>query len=125
MGGGIVMKPFSLEEYLENPSRKIITRDGRNVKIHCTNFDEFTPIIAEIEDDIYSTAFCKNGKIIDDKDTSCDLFFAPELHEGWINVYKWGDNYRYTGDVFSSKEKALENIKGCDNVATIKIEWEE
>ena len=32
------MRQFSLEEYLKNPSRKVITRDGQSVKIHCTNF---------------------------------------------------------------------------------------
>ena len=25
------MKPFSLEEYIKNPSRKIVTRDGKKV----------------------------------------------------------------------------------------------
>lgn len=31
------MKQFNLDEYLKNPNRKIITRDGRNVRIVCTN----------------------------------------------------------------------------------------
>ena len=31
------MKQFNLEEYLANPSRKVITRDGRNVRIICTD----------------------------------------------------------------------------------------
>ncbi len=44
------MKPFNLEEYLKNPNREIVTRDGRNVKIICTNFDsEKYPIIGEIK----------------------------------------------------------------------------
>ena len=30
------MKQFNLEEYLNNTSRKVVTRDGRNVKIHKT-----------------------------------------------------------------------------------------
>ena len=34
------MKQFSLEEYLKNPSRKVVTRDGEAVKIHCINFDD-------------------------------------------------------------------------------------
>ena len=32
------MKQFNLNEYLKDPSKKVITRDGRAVKIHCTNF---------------------------------------------------------------------------------------
>ena len=120
------MKQFNLEEYLKNPSRKVITRDGRSVKIHCTNYylgDRC--IVAEIEGSGHSQPFNRNGTFQGREITPLDLFFAPEKHEGWINVYKWGDDYRYTGDVFSSKEKALKSVTGCDNVATIKIEWEE
>ena len=29
------MKQFNLEEYLENPDRRIITRDGDSVRIIC------------------------------------------------------------------------------------------
>lgn len=120
------MKPFNLEEYLKNPSRKIVTRDRRAVKIYCTNYDSRQPIIAQIEGHNSSQSFTKDGRYyIDNRNSPYDLFFTPEKHEGWINVYKWGDDYRYTGDVFSSKEKALKSVKGCDDVATIKIEWEE
>lgn len=31
------MKQFNLDEYLANPSRKVVTRDGRNVRIRCTD----------------------------------------------------------------------------------------
>ena len=31
------MKQFSLKEYLANPSRKVVTRDGKNVRILCTD----------------------------------------------------------------------------------------
>ena len=118
------MKQFNLEEYLKNPSRKVITKDGRNVKIHCTNSIGSHPVMAEIEGERYSYSYNKNGECFCNP-SSNDLFFAPEKHEGWINVYKWGDDYRYTGEVFSSEERALMNVKGCDCVATIKIEWEE
>lgn len=33
MVGGIIMIQFNLKEYLKNPNRKVITRDGRDVKI--------------------------------------------------------------------------------------------
>ena len=54
------MKPFSLEEYLKNPSRKVVTRDGRNVTIHCTNYDASQPIIAEIEEGIFNKNYLKD-----------------------------------------------------------------
>ena len=123
------MKPFNLEEYIANPNKKLITRDGRKVtRILCTDAKGSFPIIALIEtynNSEYPYTFTKEGKDSPGITHSNDLFFAPEKHEGWINVYKWGENYRYTGDVFSSKEKALMGVKGCDGVATIKIEWEE
>ena len=62
MGGGIVMKPFSLEEYNKNPNQKVVTRDGRNVTIHCTNYDSNSPIIAQIEGAHSSNSFTKEGK---------------------------------------------------------------
>ena len=31
------MEQFSLEKYLANPSRKVVTRDGRNARIICTD----------------------------------------------------------------------------------------
>lgn len=44
------MKPFNLEEYLKNPSRKVVTRDGRNVRIICTDFDNPDyPVVGEIK----------------------------------------------------------------------------
>ena len=122
------MKAFSLEEYLKNPSRKVVTKDGRKVRILCTDFNnpDF-PVICGVESSTNEQlcSFTRDGSYFIGESSPCDLFFASEKHEGWINVYKWGENYRYTGDIFSSKEKALKNVKGCDDVATIKIEWEE
>ena len=125
--GGIIMKRFSLEEYLKNPNRKIVTRDGKKVRIICTDFNnpDF-PVIGEVGGYIWPSSFTKSGLFIKGyEEHPNDLFFAPEKHEGWINVYKWGDDYRYTGEVFSSEERALMSVKCCDCVATIKIEWEE
>ena len=124
------MKPFNLDEHLKNPSRKLITRDGRKVtRIVCTDARGHFPIVALVEsfdgENETAISYTSKGHLFDGADYNPDLFFAPEKHEGWINVYKWGENYRYTGDVFSSKEKALKSVKGCDGVATIKIEWEE
>lgn len=31
------MKQFNLEEYLKDPNKKVVTRDGRNVRIICTD----------------------------------------------------------------------------------------
>ena len=39
------MKPFNLEEYLANPSKKVVTRDGRKIRIICTDAKSDYPII--------------------------------------------------------------------------------
>ena len=119
------MKQFNLKEYLENPLRKVVTRDGRNVTIHCTNFDGFSPVIAQTEGFCVSLAFHKDGKYFTIKDSDFDLFFAPEKHEGWVNIYQDsiinGPCYKY---IYPSEEEAKRNA-GPGAVTTTKIEWEE
>ena len=126
------MEQFSLEKYLANPSRKVVTRNGRNVRIVCTDMKyKDYPILAleEIPDDNseYIYAFTKDGNYKIGDLSIHDLFFAPEKHEGWINVYRYSDGgHAYAGAVYDSKEDA-EKRKVIDEnyVTTIKIEWEE
>lgn len=126
------MKPFSLKEYLKNPSRKVVTRDRRAVKIHCTNYDSRQPIIAEIEGHDYSRSFTKDGRYyIDDRNSPYDLFFAPEKKVGWVNIYRGCCGPITSANVFSSKEEAEEASMHCNgftqglHLATVKVEWEE
>lgn len=123
------MRQFSIEEYLKNPSRKVVTRDGQSVKIHCTNFGSNSGqlIVAEIEGSGYSTTFFKNGKFFKSEETPLDLFFATEKREGWINLYKCENSTKcYTSSYpYDSEEKAIELGKMSDNyLKTVKIEWE-
>ena len=120
------MKQFNLDEYLENPSKKVVTKDGRNVKIHCTNCVGPHPVIAEIEGEKYSYFYDKNGGY-HFRPSINDLFFAPEKHEGWVNVYKeFESNSNYMGRIYNSEEEAKKktDINGI-YLATIKIEWDE
>ena len=120
------MKQFSLEEYLNNPSRKVVTRDGRKVRIICTDAKREFPIIALIEDDTieHVRTFRKNGYFsVHDIDNSYDLFFAPEKHEGWVNVYKDGDHFYSSMDIFKTKKEA-EALSCSSCIATVKVEWE-
>ena len=44
------MKQFNLDEYLQNPSRPVVTRDGRPVRIICTDANrEETPVVALVK----------------------------------------------------------------------------
>ena len=119
------MKQFNLAEYLKNPSRKVVTRDGRAVKIHCTNYVGDQPIIAQMEDCKYSASFTENGKYWKNKDaeSNYDLFFVPEKHEGWVNIYPGP----ITGVIVYKSEEDAKHGANADAkvIATIKIEWEE
>lgn len=120
------MKPFNLEEYLANPSKKIVTREGKPARIICTDYYGETPIIAKIEECEYSYPFYEDGNFLSCGEPShLDLFFATNKHEGWVNAYM-NCNERNLGTLYSSKEDALEVAKDNGNyVATVKIEWEE
>ena len=122
------MEQFSLEKYLANPSRKLVTRDGRNARIICTDMKSTTyPVVALREDgsgyeQIFT--FSKNGEYAVNEPSRNDLFFAPEKHEGWVNVYEEGTNRYLDGCICVTKEEA-KRIRGYGYITTIKIEWEE
>ena len=121
------MKLFNLKEYLENPTKEIITSDGRNVRIVCTNRkDSNYPIVALIElgDREVTAQYTKYGTYHFNSESESDLFFAPEKHEGWINVYGVGGGFR-GGSIYPSKEDANEGKCLSGYITTIKIEWEE
>ena len=124
------MEQFSLEKYLANPSRKVVTRDGRPVRILCTDRKSYNEeIVGLVTNDNGMESvltWIQQGKVFFNSDTPNDLFFAPKTHEGWINVYRNNDSHTYAGAVYDSKEDA-EKRKTIDEnyVTTIKIEWEE
>lgn len=130
------MEQFSLEKYLENPKRKVVTRDGRDVRILCTDRKD-------------GTKYCIVGLIIDPKtqnesiflwkkegtwnneiNQGTDLFFAPTKHEGRVNIFTYTTSTMKTDEnVFSSYEEARDSAKNNPYteyyVTTVKIEWEE
>ena len=127
------MKQFSLEEYLANPSKKVVTRDGRSVRIVCTDrvSEKEYPLLALVRTDgkeIVQTYTTNGQYYLGDTNHALDLFFAPEKHEGWLNLFKDTLGIIYGGCVYTSKDEAKEEEHPTDkesHVATIKIEWEE
>ena len=122
------MKEFNLTEYLKNPSQKVVTRDGRNVRIICTDAKGDEPIIALVynnnrkEENVYT--YNRDGYFYGDNNSCLDLFFAPIKREGWLNIYS-EQEYRHPGEnIFATKEDAIK-YKDINYIATIKIEWEE
>ena len=122
------MKPFNLEEYLANPNRKVVTRDGRNVRIRCTDAKGNCPIVGLVDynDTEIPLVFTEKGRIeVNFCDDPMDLFFDTEKHEGWVNIYRDsvinGPCYKY---IYPSEEEAKINA-GPGAITTTKIEWEE
>lgn len=132
------MKQFNLQEYLKNPNRRIVTRNGKSVKIICTDKrdkDDYNivALIHEKNEDVCDT-FTIDGKYsFSMTDHYNDLFFVPDKKEGWINIYRsdYDDEMLIPGDsICETKEAAIKEVaEEKENfgslVATIKIEWEE
>ena len=124
------MKPFNLEEYLKNPSQKVVLRSGSDVRIICTDKKGEFPIVALVDDDDegeFTICYRKTGRFLIERESPNDLVFAPVKREGWINVYRFKDDTRTIGCLFKNKEEA--NLHKYDRaseyIKTRKIEWEE
>ena len=76
------MKQFNLNEWLvSKSSRKVVTRDGRNVRIVCWDAPEHIPYIyGFIEGDNGITNWHKDGMWAN-KESICDLFFTDDEDE--------------------------------------------
>ena len=125
------MKPFNLEEYLANPSREVVTRDGHSVRIVCTDARSNNyPIVALVSLKGGTEVICgytKQGTRLSDKINVDDLFFATKKKEGWVSLYKCEEKYYPGMRVYSTKEEAESSVKrlNTDNISIAKVEWEE
>ena len=125
------MKPFNLEEYLANPSRKIVTREGNPARIICTDakFEKYQvlALITKKDGQEMLATLETSGKFRSGYDSHLDLFFATEKHEGWLNIYHNESGFYLRGNPYKSKEEADEVAKANYKTfcTTVKIEWEE
>lgn len=121
------LKDFDLEE--AKAGKPVCTRDGRKARIICFDVEgDLCPIIALVKDNGIEVAyhFDKEGKNAYKK-SELDLMMLPEKKEGWAIIKKDEYGYRYIdNNIFRSEEDAK---RFCElepnNIATIKIEWEE
>lgn len=126
-GGGIIMKHFDLQEYLKNPDRKLVTRDGRSARIICTDRLDSYPVVGliRIGDCDEVCTYTKDGERYTQREDKYDLFFAPEKKEGWVNLFKINSTIT-TGEVYNTKEEAKSAVVGSlGYISTVKVEWEE
>ena len=130
------MKPFNLEEYLANPNKELVTRDGRKVtRVLCTDAKGPYPIVALIErhDNAMDNAiqYTKDGRYLNNGTDEKDLFFASDKKVGWINIFRGKDGPLTGNTIFASKEDAEESKRHCCGftkdlyLTSVKVEWEE
>ena len=129
------MVKFSLEEYLKDTSRKVVTRCGEEVKIKCTDMDGANGLVIVGLVRSYRTgkevpmSWTKEGQYNPLREESFyDLFFEdgkePIVKKGWVNIYKSPDGEIMLGSVRKSKEEAEQASRG-DSIDTIEISWKE
>ena len=125
------MKEFNLEEFKKDPSQKVVTRDGRTVRIICTDAKGDEPIVAllynKIRDEENVYTYNRDGYFYENNDSCLDLFFAPIKREGWVNLYKDRNGAYSSNFIFETEKRAKEVIgeKHTTYLTTIKIAWEE
>ena len=126
------MKQFNLKEYLANPNRKVVTGDGRNVRIICTDSKiRHYPIIALVEEpsgfeNLFS--YTEGGQMVSyEPSEKYDLFFAPEKHEGWT-LFTKSFGIRYIESIIFATREEAQLMREADPGrygAIVKLEWEE
>lgn len=124
------MKQFSLKEYLANPLRKVVTREGKPARIVCTDAKGKYPVVALItteENFEIAHHFKEDGTYIDGAVNLSDLFFTTEKKEGWVNVYRNVRGNIFFSTPYYTKEEALDALYDDTDtrIDTIKVEWEE
>lgn len=126
------MKQFNLQEYLANPSRQVITREGKKVRIICTDAKSIYPVIGLVDDGICGERFIscqKNGRESNDLiESASDLFLGPIKHTAFVNLYRTESGQFKCGAAHKT-EQIAKNVSVGESqyiyVATIKVEWEE
>lgn len=124
------MKQFSLEEYLKNTERKVVTRDGRSVRIVCIDAKDIygRPIVAlvsynDTKEDVYT--FHENGRFVANEEDAKDLFFAPQIQKRWSVMILSIDITEHTlGSLFLYKTRE-EAEKHATGYPVVEITWEE
>lgn len=100
-------------------SRPVTTRDGRPLRVLCTDRFGELPVVALTENgDI--EVFDIDGRYVTHFETSNDAINTPIKKHGWVNVYPDSS----LGALCATEERA--NFGALDGrVACVKIEWTE
>lgn len=105
------MKQFDLETYIKNSERRVVTRDGREVKI--AHWDRSRIRCVDVVIDGVYYLYHEDGTMMD-KESKLDLFFADKEEETKSNeIYLESDrNYEFVKDTYIIPEGCEARIEG-------------
>ena len=72
------MKPFNIKEHLEHPDWEVVTREGKPVRILCTDLDDNDYPVAAAIRNRHVDKFTADGLFQPRNKTKYDLFFEWE-----------------------------------------------
>ena len=121
------MKSFNLKEHLEHPEWEVVTREGKPVRILCTDLDDNDYPVAAVVGNFHVDKYTAEGLFQAGKETKYDLFFN-ETREGWVIISKlpFTDSFEIFPEIFATKEEAVRVWEDNPGIkcSIIKIEWE-
>lgn len=120
------MIAFSIEKYLANPDRKVITRDGRDVRVLVTDMRGLYPVIAIIlspkDPDDYIMRYLPNGLAFAGLKHDFDIFFKEKKCVEYRIMDRLGD-IGSTG--YDTRNEAELMTNGNKDLTVVEITWEE
>lgn len=117
-------KPFDLEK--AKAGNPVVTRDGRKVRILCTDLKHNIPIIAAIDEGDGTESvlpYTKNGEYCFYDESEHDLFMAPVKKTYYVNIYKYikpYDENDMTSVIYDDIEGAKITANDTDTLKFVK-----
>lgn len=125
------MEQFTLEKYLAEPTRRVVTRGGYNVRILCTDLKKNAcPIVgcvqfpSGIEE---AGTFQTDGRRNENYQSDTDLFFAPEEQTRWVYLYRprYDQQKVFASVAYGTEETARKAMISDEGFGLTEITWEE
>ena len=121
------MKQFNLKEHLEHPDWEVVTREGKPVRILCTDLDDNDYPVAAVVGNFHVDKYTAEGLFQAGKETKYDLFFYFKKIEAWTLFVKCAGNF-VLGSIFYDTIEEARRVQESDPDRygpIVKVEWEE
>ena len=123
------MKSFNSKEHLEHPEWKVVTREGKPVRILCTDLDDNDYPVAAVVGNFHFDKYTAEGIFHAGEENKYDLFFAPKKYEGWtlfVNCESICPDI-LDSTIYATREEAqcMRETHPGRYGAIVKLEWED